>query len=325
MKSRALLAAALLAGFVLGLVSVHPVAWAVQMLGVTACKSGNACIGGSNSGSGPGVIGISTAGKFGVRGQAANGTGVSGVSTSNTGVSGTSVSGTGVVADSTRGTGLSAMTSGASGNAIYAKDASNAGAYAVNAVSYNGTAVQGATSGNSDAVAGVSATNFSSDSNATAIYAFTNGANYFTAYGLTMAFGGNITTQGEIYTQGSCMSGCNRRLVQSYETKAALPTIEDAGEAQLHGGAASVLLDPAFANVIDARRGYLVLITPEGDTRGLYVARRTATGFSVRESMDGRSTVAFAYRIVAHPFGSREPRLPFVAGSKNRGVIRPRD
>jgi hypothetical protein len=90
-----------------------------------------------------------------------------------------------------------------------------------------------------------------------------------------------------------------------------------------------VRLDPAFANVIDPGRPYLVLNTPEGDTRGLYVAQRTATGFTVRETMGGHSTLAFAYRIVAHPFGAREPRLPFVrayeAGSKSLRAIRLRD
>ena len=60
-----------------------------------------------------------------------------------------------------------------------------------------------------------------------------------------------------------------------------------------------------------------MLITPEGDTRGLFVAARTPGAFSVRETMGGRSSIAFGYRIVAHPFGVNEPRLPMV---QMRGV-----
>lgn len=36
---------------------------------------------------------------------------------------------------------------------------------------------------------------------------------------------------------------------------------------------ARVSLDPAFAQTIDQRMPYHVLLTPDGDTRGLLVAR----------------------------------------------------
>jgi hypothetical protein len=90
-------------------------------------------------------------------------------------------------------------------------------------------------------------------------------------------------------------------------------TIEDFGEAQLIGGRAYVRLDPAFASTIDASRPYFVFITPQGDNRGLYVTQRSASGFAVRESQAGRSTLAFDYRIVAKPFDANADRLPAVA------------
>ena len=141
-----------------------------------------------------------------------------------------------------------------------------------------------------------------------------NGAPVAAFYGFDQSVvidtGANIHTTGEIYTAGTCTSGCIRRNIESYATTAAVPTIEDYGEAQTSAGITYVRLDRVFANVIDPQQGYLVFVTPEGDTRGLYVTQRTATGFAVREIGGGHGKVPFAYRIVAHPLGKRLPRLP---------------
>jgi len=73
---------------------------------------------------------------------------------------------------------------------------------------------------------------------------------------------------------------------------------------------ANVALDPKFASVIDNSVRYNVTLTPEGDCRGLFVAQRTSTGFTVRELQGGRPSIAFTYRIVAKPLGDNSPRLP---------------
>ena len=72
---------------------------------------------------------------------------------------------------------------------------------------------------------------------------------------------------------------------------------EDFGSAKLKRGRANVALDAGFAKVIK-RRDYRVFLTPEGNCRGLYVHRRSAARFEVRELMGGESMVAFCYRIV---------------------------
>jgi hypothetical protein len=41
-----------------------------------------------------------------------------------------------------------------------------------------------------------------------------------------------------------------------------------------------------------------VFITPEGDCHGLYVRRKSANRFEVRELTGGKSSIAFSYRIV---------------------------
>lgn len=97
--------------------------------------------------------------------------------------------------------------------------------------------------------------------------------------------------------------------VLAYSPESATETIEDVGTAQMVGGMANVRLDPAFAAMTD-RRWYYVFLTPLGDTRGLYVSLKTASGFQVREVEHGRSILNFDYRIVAHPIDAANDRLP---------------
>ena len=73
---------------------------------------------------------------------------------------------------------------------------------------------------------------------------------------------------------------------------------EDFGTAKLKRGRAVVRLDPDFTKVIK-RGDYKVFPAPEGDCRGLYVRRKGAASFEVRELMGAKSSVAFSYRIVA--------------------------
>ena len=129
---------------------------------------------------------------------------------------------------------------------------------------------------------------------------------------------GNLTIDGLLYSQGSCNTGClvngaRTRGVGEYAPVEAQPTIEDNGEASLSDGRAFVALDPKFANVISTTATYIVQLTPEGDSKGLYVASRGPTGFTVVESQGGRSNVGFAYRIVAQRYGVHAPRLPMMA------------
>jgi hypothetical protein len=85
--------------------------------------------------------------------------------------------------------------------------------------------------------------------------------------------------------------------------------IEDYGEAQLVNGAATVRLDPAFADAITDHAVYLVFVTPDGDTNGLFVSGKTPTGFQVREVRGGHSSLTFDYRIVARPANDDRPRM----------------
>lgn len=128
---------------------------------------------------------------------------------------------------------------------------------------------------------------------------------------------GDLRLAGQIFTHGSCDLGCAPangpgKHVVSYMPRESQPSMEDFGEGQLVDGRAYVALDPTFASVIASGVSYLVFLTPEGDSRGLYVTQKSATGFGVRENEGGRSTLTFDWRIVAKPYGDVSPRLPVV-------------
>jgi hypothetical protein len=100
---------------------------------------------------------------------------------------------------------------------------------------------------------------------------------------------------------------------------------EDFGTAKLKNGRAVVKLDADFGRVIK-RGDYRVFFTPEGDCRGLYLRRKRTGSFEVRELMDGKSSVAFSYRIVGRRkdirrhrrFAKIDTRLPVSAPAPAR-------
>lgn len=128
---------------------------------------------------------------------------------------------------------------------------------------------------------------------------------------------GNLNITG-ILTQGGAQLTRTKTVtghpVDTYSAQQSEPTVEDFGQGQLVNGQASVRIDPAFGNTMDQRASYLVFITPDGDSRGLYTTQKSSSGFIVRENGGGRSTLAFDYRIVGKPFGNSSARLPAAQG-----------
>jgi hypothetical protein len=108
----------------------------------------------------------------------------------------------------------------------------------------------------------------------------------------------NLSCTGNIGA-GSTIQSTHRnsqgQRVLAYASQSATATIKDIGTARMTGGVANVRIDPALAAIIDGR-WYYVFLTPLGETRGLYVGRKTALGFQVRENERGRANVDFDYR-----------------------------
>jgi hypothetical protein len=138
-------------------------------------------------------------------------------------------------------------------------------------------------------------------------------------------FKGDVLVEGSFTVVGGTKSaavphpdGAHRQL---YCMESPESWFEDFGEAELVNGAADVALEPAFAALIDVS-GYQVFLTAYGDTRGLFVADRTAEGFRVREQQGAASRTRFGYRIVARRKDVDAPRLPRVHVPAARGKSR---
>jgi hypothetical protein len=254
--------------------------------------------------------------RAGVLGAAEQGSGVFGVSAFGAGVSGFCPKGTAVEGFSTYGIGVVGSARefpgvyGVSGTApaVYGLASSDSGVLGI--CDTEGPPPQmpnlpnvAGVIGSADQRAGVIGT-----SNASiGVYGFSTGnagvvgesVSSFAGY-----FGGNVQITGNLTVNGMISpnpklavvlfpDGTHRAL---YCMESPEVWFEDFGIARLKRGRAVVKIDADFVKLIK-RGGYRVFLTPEGDCRGLY-ARRKANSFEVRELMGGKSSIAFAYRIV---------------------------
>lgn len=118
---------------------------------------------------------------------------------------------------------------------------------------------------------------------------------------------GSLSCTGQVKSLVSAGGGA--RVVETYSVQSPENWMEDFGSGQLQRGIAVITIDPAFAETISADAAYHVFITPNGDSKGLYVIRKTAGSFEVRESGGGTSSLYFDYRIVAKRRGYETERL----------------
>lgn len=315
-------------------------------LGVAGTSSKGVGVMGTGS---SGVWG-SGSGSYGVKGTANNGIGVQGFSNSNDGLYGASKTGTGVYGTSGGSYGLLGTTSSGAGYGVVGSV--SGGGIGTYGFSYTGDGLEGNTSnGNSVYAVATGSGNgvyanvstgygvLSYSHGSVAVYGNNsagNGADFTGTYigliGRSPASGayplvltdtssnnvfyvdgvGNVSYKGGLFSYARTVNGAT---VSAYSAKTTVPTVEDTGTAQLVGGSAIVRLDPAFAGSIDPTTTYRVFLTPDGDTHGLFVASKTAAGFIVRETENGRSTLNFDYRIVATALGQTGRRMAVTNGS----------
>jgi hypothetical protein len=206
--------------------------------------------------------------------------GVAGSSTYGIGLSGSSYSNSGVQGSSTTGFGVTAFSPSL---ALYAYDGTNNGGDITGGyIGVIGRAPQG-----TGAFPLVLTDQFGNDLD------FTNG-------------------NGDLFVHGSYNNFArvrNGNIVVSYGATSASPSVEDTGTAQMVNGVAMVKLDSAFAHSIDFGQAYHVMITPDGDTRGLFVANKSPAGFVVREVQGGRGTLSFDYHIYGAKLGHANERM----------------
>lgn len=123
----------------------------------------------------------------------------------------------------------------------------------------------------------------------------------------SMDTGGNLGCSGEVITAAGVDNGA--RKVALYSMQSPENWFEDFGSGTLRNGAASIALDPTFAQTVNTGTEYHVFLTPNGDCKGLYVSQKSAGSFEIRELGGGHSSVAFDYRIVAKRNGYEKVRL----------------
>lgn len=281
---------------------------------VYTCSSGTACVEGNSTGNNN---------TYGVFGNAASGTAV-----------------VGITASKGANSGVAGIAAASSGNAhgVYGRSQSGDGVFGTTnepvyylPFKYAGVYGTSTTTGSAPAAPGVVGS-----SSGTGVEAVSTGSSSFDAYGLqalatqpktrlflawnlatddsceidhdaNLTCDGTISGSGDLRTRQRSSTG---RRILAYTPKASIATIEDFGTARMFNGIANVQIPADFASVMDRGSDYYLFLTPQGDTRGLYVNIKTPAAFQVRENERGRSNVAFDYRIVAHPLGASNDRLP---------------
>jgi hypothetical protein len=282
----------------------------------------------------------------GILGSSSSGPGVYGVDTKNYGVEGVSGSSNGVYGSSTSGYGVYGVTGSASGGSagvagiaprssgpdssygVYGSSSSGPGVYGVDTSEGSGSSAAAGVYGTSHAKFGAGVVAISQGSAGTALSVYAEG-------GGDVFFGQGAESHGTNYCEidatadltctGKVMGGVsfeNRhrtstgRHVLAFASESTSSTIEDFGTGSVIRGVANVQIEPTFASTIDRGRAYYVFLTPLGDTRGLYVSQKTPSGFQVRETQGGYSSLGFDYRIVAHPADAENARLPMAPAMK---------
>lgn len=263
----------------------------------------------TNYGYNDGVLGTVTNGGYGVEGTSGNGGlgGVHGLGTSGIGVVGQSTTSKGVYGYSTSDVGVYGNV-GTGGVGVQGYAPNGTSGYFVTST---GTAL------NLYAASGLGAYVRNSNGNATDIEGSYIGLlGRSAAYPLTLtdATGKTVVysdSAGNLFARSFnyYAAAASNMVVTAFATKSTTSNVEDVGSAALVGGNAIVKLDAAFAASMDPGAAYQVFLTPGGDSRGLFVATKTRTGFIVREAQGGRGSFSFDYRIVGRALGQARDRM----------------
>jgi hypothetical protein len=129
------------------------------------------------------------------------------------------------------------------------------------------------------------------------------------------AFGGRcyIDVSGNLVCTGSKSAVVpvdgGARKVALYAVESPENWFEDFGSGKLTEGVGTITLESTFSQTVNTGIDYHVFLTPNGDCKGLYVTRKTASSFEVLELEGGQSDVDFDYRIVARRKGYENIRL----------------
>jgi hypothetical protein len=278
------------------------------VLGESTALAGGTGIRGVSGGNGPGVRGVSNSGGN----LDANGTGTG------PGVYGSSGGGEGVKGESQTLYGVSGVCFGSSvgtlglsvnGAGVWGQSTNYVGVYGNS--QGNATAVYGVSSGTGFGIAGDSSLGIGMYGVSHAPFVPAMYAQSQAATGkIAGRFDGDVQVFGSYSATGLKMAvvphpdGSMRSL---YCVESSEAWFEDFGRARLVNGQARVTIDGEFGPLVHLQ-DYHVFPVAEGPCNGLYIAQQDPKGFEVRE-INGRSNVAFSYRLVARRKDVQAARL----------------
>lgn len=87
-------------------------------------------------------------------------------------------------------------------------------------------------------------------------------------------------------------------------------TVQTCGTGQLVNGVCQVSFEPHFVGSVSDMAQVLVTVTPNGESKGVYVVSTSKNGFTVKENDNGSSNVQFTYMAVALRAGYEQPVIP---------------
>ncbi|MCB0456121.1 MAG: hypothetical protein R2776_00315 [Flavobacteriaceae bacterium] len=134
-------------------------------------------------------------------------------------------------------------------------------------------------------------------------YFYSGGSSFNNSYAYAGARYGNtnykIIGNGTVSTTVEGVDG-NKKIMFAPEAPEVL--FEDYGIGTLSQGSTFIKIDPNFSNniIVDEKHPLKVFIQLEGDCNGVYVTQKTSEGFLVKELQNGNSNVSFSWHIVAN-------------------------
>jgi Collagen triple helix repeat (20 copies) len=115
---------------------------------------------------------------------------------------------------------------------------------------------------------------------------------------------------GDVYTSGKNVElvTVNNEVVANYAVTSNVATAYNRGKAQLVNGTAHITFDASYAKILG--EDPIVTVTPMGESNGVYITSVDKTGFTVKESKGGTSTVEISWIAVGTRVDAASTEVP---------------
>lgn len=98
----------------------------------------------------------------------------------------------------------------------------------------------------------------------------------------------------------------NGSKIATYASTSMSIDVQSRGVGNLNNGVASISFDKAFQQLVDTKKPIIVTVTPIGESNGVHIVRVGANGFSIKENLEGKSSVQFNWVAIAEKRNKEE-------------------